>query len=149
MFRILPEETQHMNVVWKYVKCIEVTVIFLISFIFTCIVHCGSNVMPNKGDAIQQFIVSSSLYLLSLIYVQSQVLSNKSESTLPSDNPVLYFTRSWESKMFSIICTCKLLLILTLSYAQSMTYSIMACNYWNDLSLWAHIRLELMVIIVK
>ena len=44
--------------------------------------------MPNKVDAIQQFIVPSSVYLLSLIYAQSQVLSNKSESTLPSDNPV-------------------------------------------------------------
>ena len=61
---ILPEETQHMNAVWKYVKCIEVTVVVLISFIFACIVYCGSNVMPNKVDAIQQFIVSSSVYLL-------------------------------------------------------------------------------------
>ena len=88
---MLPKETRHMNTVWKYVKCIEVTVMFLISFIFACIV-CGTNVMQNKVDAIQQFIVSSSVYLslLSLIYGQSQVLSNKTESTLPSDNPVLH-----------------------------------------------------------
>ena len=45
-------------------------------------------VMPNKIDAIQQFIVSSSVYL-SVIYAQLQVLSKyKPESMLPLDNSV-------------------------------------------------------------
>ena len=86
---ILPKGTQHMNTVWKYVKCIEVTVIFFISFIFACIVYCGSNIVPNKVDAIQQCIVSSSVYLLSLLYAQSQVLSNRSQSTLPLDKVIV------------------------------------------------------------
>ena len=88
VFIILPEEIRHLNSVWKYVKCIEVAVIFLIIFIFACIIYCGSNVMPNKIDAIQQFIVSSSVYL-SVIYAQLQVLSKyKPESMLPLDNSV-------------------------------------------------------------
>ena len=84
------EETRHMNFVWKlYVQCIEVAVIFLISLIFACIVYiCGSNVMPNKIDAIQQFIVSSSVYLY-LSLINAQILCEyKRESALPSDKPV-------------------------------------------------------------
>ena len=38
-----------MNAVWKYVKCIEVTEIFLISFIFACIIHCGSKSCQIKS----------------------------------------------------------------------------------------------------
>ena len=74
---ILHEDTRYMNAVWKYVTsiCIEVTVIFVICFIFACIfVYCGTNVMQNKVYAIQEFIFSSSVYLLSIV--------------LPSDIPI-------------------------------------------------------------
>ena len=79
------EEFQHINAVCKYVKSIEVAIIFVICFIFACIVYCVvTNVMQNKVDAIQQFVVSSSVYLLSFVHApQSQILPNKSESTLP------------------------------------------------------------------
>ena len=79
-----------MNAVWKLsVKCIEVTLLILmICSIFACIVYCVTNVVQNKVDAIQQFIVSSSVYLLSLIYVQSQVLSKYISYILPVfENP--------------------------------------------------------------
>ena len=53
------EEFQHINAVCKYVKSIEVAIIFVICFIFACIVYCVvTNVMQNKVDAIQQFVVS-------------------------------------------------------------------------------------------
>ena len=40
--------------------------------------------MQNKVDAIQQFVVSSSVYLLSFVHApQSQILPSKSENTLP------------------------------------------------------------------
>ena len=74
---ILHEDTRYMNAGWKYVTsiCIEVTVIFVICFIFACIfVYCGTNVMQNKVYAIQEFIFSSSVYLLSIV--------------LPSDIPI-------------------------------------------------------------
>ena len=79
------EEFEHINAVCKYVKSIEVAIIFVICFIFACIVYCVvTNVMQNKVDAIQQFVVSSSVYLLSFVHTpQSQILPNKSESTLP------------------------------------------------------------------
>ena len=79
------EEFEHINAVCKYVKSIEVAIIFVICFIFACIVYCViTNVMQNKVDAIQQFVVSSSVYLLSFVHApQSQILPNKSESTLP------------------------------------------------------------------
>ena len=74
---ILHEDTRYMNAGWKYVTsiCIEVTVIFVICFIFACIfVYCGTNVMQNKVYVIQEFIFSSSVYLLSIV--------------LPSDIPI-------------------------------------------------------------
>ena len=87
------EEFQHINAVCKYVKSVEVAIIFVICFIFACIVYCVvtivycvvTNVMQNKVDTIQQFIVSSSVYVLSFVHApaQSQILPNKSESTLP------------------------------------------------------------------
>ena len=55
-----------------------VTIIFVICFIFACIVYCVvTNVMQIKVDAIEQFIVSSSVYLLSFVHAQSQDLPNK------------------------------------------------------------------------
>ena len=77
---LIPEETRHI---------IKVTVIFLITFI-ACIVYC--DVIQNKVDAIQQFIVSyiSNMYF---IYdqdyaVHSHILPNESGNMLPSYNPV-------------------------------------------------------------
>ena len=57
----------------------------MICFIFACIVYCVvTNVMQNKVDAIQQFVVSSSVYLLSFVHApQSQILPSNSENTLP------------------------------------------------------------------
>lgn len=89
MLIFIPEETrQNKNAVLKYIKCIDVTVIFVIYFIFACIVYCVLIiVMQNKVNAIQQYIVSSSLYLSSFVHVQPHVLPiNKSESTY--DNSV-------------------------------------------------------------
>ena len=81
------EEFQHINAVSKYVKSIEVAIIFVICFIFACIVYCvvTINVIQNKVDAIQQFVVSSTVYLLLFDHLpQSQNLRNKSDlSTLP------------------------------------------------------------------
>ena len=64
----------------RVVHCIEVTVIFVICFIFACIVHCGAtiNLMQNKLDVIQQFIVSLRVYLLSIVHAQTHVFPNKS-----------------------------------------------------------------------
>ena len=89
MLIFIPEETrQNKNAVLKYIKCIDVTVIFVIYFIFACIVYCVLIiVMQNKVNAIQQYIVSSGLYLSSFVHVQPHVLPiNKSESTY--DNSV-------------------------------------------------------------
>ena len=89
------EEFQHINAVCKYVKSIEVAIIFVICFIFACIVYCVvTNVMQNKVDAIQQFVVSSSVYLLSFLHApQSQILPNKSEITLKF--PVICTSYCW------------------------------------------------------
>ena len=58
-----------------------VTIIFVICFIFACIVYCVvTNVMQIKVDAIEQFIVSSSVYVhvcISFVHAQSQDLPNK------------------------------------------------------------------------
>ena len=96
------EEFQHINAVCKYVKSIEVAIVFVICFIFACIVYCVvtivycvvTNVMQNKVDAIQQFVVSSSVYLLSFLHApQSQILPNKSEITLKF--PVICTSYCW------------------------------------------------------
>ena len=60
----ITKHTQHTNAVWKYVKCMEVTVIYVIIFIFARI-YCS--VMQNKLNVIQQFIISSNVYLLSIV----------------------------------------------------------------------------------
>ena len=48
------EETQEINVTWESFECIEVTLVFVICFIFAWIVYCGVNkVMQNKLEMIQ------------------------------------------------------------------------------------------------
>ena len=65
------EETQEINGTWESFKCIEVTFVFVIFFIFAWIVHCGVNkVMQNKLDVIQlvqQLIISSSVRIIFLV----------------------------------------------------------------------------------
>ena len=94
---LLTEDTRHyINAVWKlYVKCIEVTLlIFMTCCIFVCIALCITNDVQNKGDVIQEFIVSSvSLYnnILSILHEQWHVSTDiNSESTLPSINPASF-----------------------------------------------------------
>ena len=80
---LLTEEARYMNTVWKYIKlkCIEVTVLLVI-FFFACIIYRDVNVMQNKLDVIQQFIISSSVYLFCIVHAQSNVLPDKTESML-------------------------------------------------------------------
>ena len=48
------EETQEINATWESFECIKVTLVFVICFIFTCIVNCHVNkVIQNKLDVIQ------------------------------------------------------------------------------------------------
>ena len=89
------EETREINATWESFKCIEVTLVFVIGFIFARIVYCGINkVMQNKLNVIQlvqQLIISSSVYIYIFWYVHflsivcSKILPNMSERMLISD----------------------------------------------------------------
>ena len=83
------EETQEINGTWDSFECIEVTLLFVICFIFAWIVYCGVNkVMQNKLDVIQlvqQLLISSSVCIHNSWYLH--LLSNVCSQILPNKNP--------------------------------------------------------------